>query len=105
MPVGKLVEAVVDNYTTHKHSKVQALLERDPRWTSHSTPTADPWLNAVETFFSKLTRLRLRRGSFYSVVDLQAAIKRYLAEHNGAPEAVRLDRLRRIHRGQTRNDR
>jgi hypothetical protein len=29
-----------------------------------------------------LTRKRIRRGSFHSLVDLQAAIKRYLAEHN-----------------------
>jgi hypothetical protein len=31
-----------------------------------------------------LTRKRLRRGSFQSIVDLQAAIKRYLA-HNANP--------------------
>ena len=29
-----------------------------------------------------LTRRRLRRGSFTGVVDLQMAIKRYIAEHN-----------------------
>ena len=39
----------------------------------------------METFFSALTRKRLQRGSFYSIVDLQAAIKRYLAEHNADP--------------------
>jgi hypothetical protein len=44
------------------------------------------WLNAVENFFSTLTRKRLRRGSFHSIVDLQAAINRYLAEHNAAPK-------------------
>ena len=27
-----------------------------------------------------------RRGSFHSIVDLQAAIKRYLAEHNAEPK-------------------
>jgi len=36
----------------------------------------------VETFFSAMTRRRLRRGVFRSLVDLQAAINRYLAEHN-----------------------
>src|ERR687884_499658 len=40
------------------------------------------FLNAVEHFFSTLTRKRIRRGSFHSIVDLQAAINRYLAEHN-----------------------
>jgi hypothetical protein len=33
-----------------------------------------------------LTRKRIRRGSFHSIVDLQAAIKRYLAEHNARPK-------------------
>jgi hypothetical protein len=29
---------------------------------------------------------RIRRGSFHSIVDLQAAIKRYMAEHNAEPK-------------------
>ena len=86
VPAGKLIEAVVDNYATHKHPKVKAWLERHPRWTFHFTPTSGSWLNAIETFFSKLTRQRIRCGSFHSVVDLQAAIKRYLAEHNAEPK-------------------
>jgi transposase len=85
VPAGKLIEAVVDNYATHKHPKVKAWLARHPRWTFHFTPTAGSWLNAVENFFSTLTRKRIRRGSFHSIVDLQAAINRYLAEHNAAP--------------------
>jgi transposase len=86
VPTGKLIEAVVDNYATHKHPKVKAWLERHPRWTFHFTPTSGSWLNAVENFFSVLTRRRIRRGSFQSLVDLQAAIKRYLAEHNAQPK-------------------
>src|SRR5688572_9897682 len=50
------------------------------------TPTSGSWLNAVETFFSALTRRRLKRGSFHSVVDLQAAIRRYIAEQNADPK-------------------
>jgi transposase len=86
VPAGKLIEAVVDNYATHKHPKVKAWLQRHPRWTFHFTPTSGSWLNAVENFFSVLTRKRIRRGSFHSIVDLQAAIKRYLAEHNAKPK-------------------
>lgn len=86
IPAGKLIHAVVDNYATHKHPKVKRWLARHPRWTFHFTPTAGSWLNAVETFFSALTRKRIRRGSFHSIVDLQAAINRYLAEHNGDPK-------------------
>src|SRR5487761_2504026 len=86
VPPEKAIEAVVDNYATHKHPKVRAWLARHPRWTFHFTPTSGSWLNAVENFFSVLTRKRIRRGSFHSIVDLQAAIKRYLAEHNLEPK-------------------
>ena len=65
VPTGKLIEAVVDNYATHKHPKVKAWLKRHPRWTFHFTPTSGSWLNAVENFFSVLTRKRIRRGSFH----------------------------------------
>jgi transposase len=86
VPAGKVIHAILDNYAAHKHPKVLAWLARHPRWIFHYTPTAGSWLNAVETFFSALTRRRIRRGSFHSVVDLQAAINRYIAEHNDDPK-------------------
>src|SRR5277367_2320683 len=58
----------------------------NPRWVFHFTPTSGSRLNAVENFFSALTRRRLRRGVFRSIVDLQAAINRYLDEHNADPK-------------------
>jgi len=48
-------------------------------------PDSASWLNAVEGFFAKLTRQRLKRGVFKGIVDLQAAINRYLAETNADP--------------------
>jgi transposase len=57
-----------------------------PRWTFHFIPTSASWLNAVENFFSKMTRQRIRRGVFRSIADLQAAINAYLAEHNASPK-------------------
>ncbi len=42
--------------------------------------------NAVETLFSRLTRRRLKRGVFRSIVDLQAAIKRFIQDHNAEPK-------------------
>ena len=86
VPAGKIVHAILDNYGTHKHPKVRAWLTRHPRWVFHFTPTSGSWLNAVENFFSALTRRRLRRGVFKSIVDLQAAINRYLDEHNTNPK-------------------
>jgi hypothetical protein len=86
VPAGKLIHAVLDNYATHKHPKVLAWLSRHPRWTFHFTPTSASWLNAVENFFSKMTRQRIRRGVFCSIVDLQSAINAYLAEHTAHPK-------------------
>jgi len=85
VPAGKLVHAILDNYATHKHAKVRAWLDRHPRWTFHFTPTSCSWLNAVETFFAKLAKRRLRRGSFSSLVALQEAINRFINEHNERP--------------------
>ena len=86
VPVGKIVHAILDNYATHKHPKVRAWLDRHPRWVFHFTPTSGSWLNAVENFFSVLTRRRIRRGVFKSIADLQAAINRYLQKHNDDPK-------------------
>ena len=89
VPAGKLVHAVVDNYATHKHPKVLEWLARHPRWTFHFTPTSSSWLNAIEGFFAKLAKRRLKRGVFHSLVSLQAAIKRYVAETNDNPVPFR----------------
>jgi transposase len=82
VPEGKDIHVILDNDCTHKHSKVRAWLVRHPRWTFHFIPTSSSWLNAVEGFFAKLTRRRLKHGVFRSVVDLQTAINRFIAEHN-----------------------
>ena len=82
IPAGKAIHAIVDSYATHKHVKVRAWLKLHPRWTLHFTPTSCSWLNAVEGFFAKLTRRRLKYGVFHSLVDLQTAINRFIAEHN-----------------------
>jgi len=86
VPAGKLVHVILDNYAAHKHQKVIAWLGRHPRFIFHFTPTSCSWLNAVETFFATLTKRRLKRGVFRSVVDLQAAINRYLDEANHNPK-------------------
>ncbi len=86
VPAGKVIHAIADNYATHKHPKVRAWLARHPRLVFHFTPTSASWLNAVENFFSVLTRRRLKRGVFHSIADLQAAINRYIREHNHDPK-------------------
>jgi hypothetical protein len=65
---------------------VRAWLARHPRWVFHFTPTSCSWANAVETFFACSLVGGLQRGVFRSLVDLQAAINRYLGEHNRKPK-------------------
>ena len=104
VPVGKVIHAIVDNYATHKHPKVLEWLVNHPRWVFHFTPTSASWINAVEGFFSIITRRSIRRGAFKSVADLQDAITRYIHEHNRAskpfvwtkPAEDILDKLSRL---------
>jgi transposase len=77
---------IADTYATHKHPDVVKWLERHPRFHLHFTPTSSSWLNLVERFFAEITRKRIRRGVFKSVLDLEAAIYRYLGEHNDHPK-------------------
>lgn len=62
------------------------LARRDARFSFHFTPTSCSWLKAVEGFFAKLVRRRLKRGVFRSVVDLQEVINRFLADYNADPK-------------------
>ena len=86
VPPDNAVHVILDNYAAHKHAKVRAWLDRHTRFTFHFTPTSCSWLNAVEGFFAKLTKRRLKRGVFQSVIDLQSFINRFVAEHNDKPK-------------------
>src|ERR1700693_2062543 len=77
---------VMDNYGTHKHPRTVAWLERHPRFISHFVPTSSSWLNLVERWFGELTSKRVRRGSFFSVEDLQSAILDFLNAWNEDPK-------------------
>ena len=86
VPADKAVHTILDNYAAHKNPKVRAWLDRHKRFTFHFTPTSCSWLNAVEGFFAKLSKRRLKRGVFHSLVDLQAAINRFVTETNDNPK-------------------
>jgi transposase len=77
---------IVDNYRTHKHDNVNTWLAKHPRFHLHFTPTSSSWLNLVERWFRELTDKAIRRGVFYSVPDLIAAIQHYLDAHNDDPK-------------------
>jgi transposase len=84
VPTGKVIHVILDNYAAHKHPNVRRWLARHPRWTFHFTPTSCSWLNAIEGF-ARLTRRRLKRGTFPSLVSLQEAINRFIECHNQEP--------------------
>jgi len=69
IPAGKVVHVILDDHAAHEHAKVRAWLARHPRWTFHVTPTSSSWPNAVQGFFARLSRRRLKHGVFCSVVE------------------------------------
>jgi transposase len=79
------VHLILDNASTHKTPLIQRWLAKRPRYHVHFTPTSSSWINQIERFFSALTTKQLQRGAHRSVDELEAAITRYLAEHNAAP--------------------
>jgi transposase len=76
---------VMDNYGTHTHANVRAWLAQHKRFVFHFVPTSSSWLNLVERWFRELTEKRIRRDSFHSVPDLEAAINEFLIAWNEDP--------------------
>jgi putative transposase len=76
------VHLIVDNYGTHKHSKVRTWLARRPRYQIHYTPTYSSWLNQVERWFALITQRAIRRGSFRSVKELVEKIDAFVQHYN-----------------------
>jgi transposase len=77
---------IIDNYSTHKHQRVQQWLAKHPRFHFHFTPTSSSWLNLVERWFREITDKRIRRGVFHSVPELVDAIQEYLQTNNAQPK-------------------
>ena len=86
IPADLELHVICDNYSTHKHERVQRWLKRHPRFHVHFTPTGSSWLNMVERFFRDLTQNRLRRGVFHDVEELIMEIGNYIDRHNQNPK-------------------
>src|SRR5829696_6586284 len=86
VPKKKTIHVIVDNYATHKHPDVMQWLDKHRRFVFHFTPTSASWLNAIEGFFAKLTKKRLKRGVFRSLRELKNAIHRFLDDTNANPK-------------------
>jgi transposase len=80
------IHLVMDNYGTHKTPAVKAWFARHPRFHLHFTPTSGSWLNLVERWFALLSERQIKRGSHRSTVELEKAIRHYLAIHNQDPK-------------------
>lgn len=79
------VHLILDNYSTHKTPTVRRWLARHPRFHAHYTPTYTSWINLVESWFAVLTNRRIRRGSFRSTRQLEAAVREYVDTNNASP--------------------
>jgi transposase len=88
-PAGLNLHLILDNSSTHKTATVRAWLQAHPRFHVHFTPTSGSWLNLVETWFSALTRRRLKRGVFRSQPELTKALREYVATYNADPRPFR----------------
>jgi hypothetical protein len=73
----------MDNYAAHKHPRVKAWLEANPRIHVHYTPTSAPWMNLVEVWFGIIERQAIHRGTFTSVRDLTGKIRAFINGWNG----------------------
>jgi len=82
----KDLHIIVDNYSTHKHEKVQNWLKRNKRVSLHFIPTRSSWLNLVERFFGVLTDNQLRQGVLISVDELEQTITEYIDNNNKNPK-------------------
>lgn len=82
VPAELAVHIIVDNYATHKHSRVKRWLATRPRFQVHFTPTYSSWLNQVEIWFNRITQQAIRRGTFRSVAELIEKIDGFVKNSN-----------------------
>ncbi len=86
IPANKKIYLICDNYSTHKHARVQRWLESHKRFHVRFTPTSASWLNMIERFFRDLTHNQIRRGVFQDLEQLITAIGDYINHHNKNPK-------------------
>ena len=82
VPSDLVIHLVVDNYATHKHSRVKRWLAAHPRWQVHYTLTYASWLNQVEIWFNIIIQRTIRRGTFRNVKALIEMIEQYVTQYN-----------------------
>jgi transposase len=86
VPADKEIYLICDNYSAHKHERVERWLEKHKRFHVRFTPTSASWLNMIERFFRDLTANQIRRGVFQDLEQLITAIGDYIDHHNKNPK-------------------
>ena len=84
------MHVILDNVSSHRSAEVHEWLKGHPDWTFHFTPTSasrmSAVMNAVEGFFSRPARQRLKNAVFDSLDACVAAIEGCI-EHRNASDA------------------
>lgn len=86
VPEDQDVHLILDNYGTHKTPMIHRWLLRNPRFHLHFIPTHSSWLNLVERWFALLTERQIKRGAHTSVIQLKAAIGKFIEVSNDSPK-------------------
>jgi len=86
VPQALEVHLELQEYGTHKTPSVRSWFARHPRFHAHFTPTSASWLNMVERWFGLLSEKQIKRGTHRSTIELEQAIRKYLAIHNEKPQ-------------------
>ncbi len=76
------IYVVLDNLRMHTGKKVQAWLEKHPRFIFHHPPVHCSWMNQIEQWFSILQRKRLTIANFSSKEELAERLTAFISEWN-----------------------
>jgi len=106
VPRGLAVHVITGNLSAHKTPEIAKwLAHRDRRrWHLHFTPTSSSSTNLSERSFKELSDRRLRRETFTSVAELEAAIQLWTSHWNQDPKpfiwkATAADIIDKVQRG------
>ncbi len=84
------IKVILDNHSAPISKETRAYLATVPnRFAFTFTPTHGPWLNLIESFFSKMSRQMLRGIRVTGKAELKARILQYLQEINQTPVEFR----------------
>ena len=86
VPAGKIIHAIVDSYAAHKLSESAGLARAASALGLPLHPNLLLLAQRGGGLLRKLTKRRLKRSIFRSVLDLQAAINRFLEDYNRQPK-------------------